>query len=50
MKWNILMFIGMLLWTETAYSQTLKHYMQTRIGVFDACTQTFEYSFTKDNK
>lgn len=33
-----------------ATAKTLEHYMQTRIGVFDACSQTFTYSFLQNKK
>lgn len=48
MKNGLLIFLSVLIWSAGAQALEVKHYMQTTIGLFDACEETFSYAFYHD--
>ena len=48
MKNGLLIFLSVLIWGAGAQALEVKHYMQTTIGLFDACKETFSYAFYHD--
>ena len=48
MKYGLLIFLSLFMWSTKTQALEVKHYMQTTIGLFDACEETFSYAFYKD--
>ena len=48
MKNGLLIFLSVLIWGAGAQALEVKHYMQTTIGLLDACKETFSYAFYHD--
>lgn len=48
MKNGLLIFLSVLIWGAEVQALEVKHYMQTTIGLFDACEETFIYAFYQD--
>ena len=48
MKNGLLIFLSVLIWGAEVQALEVKHYMQTTIGLFDACEETFSYAFYQD--
>lgn len=50
MRLYLLIFLLAVMSLTNAQAKTLTHYMKTRIGFFDACSQTFAYKFTQNGR
>ncbi len=48
MKNGLLIFLSVLIWGAEVQALEVKHYMQTTIGLFDACEETFSYALYQD--
>lgn len=48
MKNGLLIFLSVLIWGAEVQALEVKHYMQTTIGLFDACEEIFSYAFYQD--
>lgn len=48
MKNGLLIFLSVLIWGAEVQALEVKHYMQTTIGLIDACEETFSYAFYQD--
>ena len=48
MKNGLLIFLSVLIWGAEVQALEVKHYMQTTIGLFDACEEKFSYAFYQD--